>query len=40
MATHRATNLLLTLNLILMKKTQYKGTNFHINSKFQLPNKQ
>ena len=31
----RATNLLLTLNLILMKKTQYKYTTFQVNSKFQ-----
>ncbi len=30
----RATNLLLTLNLILMKKTLYKGTIFQVNSKF------
>ena len=27
-------NLLLTLNLILMKKTLYKGTIFQVNSKF------
>ena len=31
----RATNLLLTLNPILMKKTQYKYTTFQVNSKFQ-----
>ena len=35
MATHHEQPIfLLTLNLILMKKTLYKGTIFQVNSKF------
>ena len=39
MATHTRNQSLLNLNLILMKKTQYKDTAFSIISKFKSPYK-
>ena len=40
MATHREQPIFFNLKSNTYEKTQYKGTNFHLNSKFQLPNKQ